>query len=91
VSDRCACCDLPSYSCGAEKERQRLGQERAERARLLALPGVIEARYAGPCEGCGEWFKPGDPIRRDDRAGSWRCLLCCGSPQPKPSWPGAMP
>lgn len=77
--NRCTCCDLPLASCGLEVERRQRGAERTERQRLLTTPGAFVARYSGPCSGCGEWFKEGDPIVRSLLAGQYRSLLCCGA------------
>lgn len=73
---RCDCCDLPAFSCGkaaeqrATEERQRLIRE------LLDGHGYTRAQWAGACATCGEWFKPGDPIKARD--GRWAGGLCCG-------------
>lgn len=75
---RCVCCDLPVSSCGREAERRIAQAAAVERARLLARPGVIAARYAGPCFISGDRFEVGAPIIRvDGNSGHWRCLECC--------------
>lgn len=75
---RCDCCDLPVSSCGKEAERRIAQAAAVERARLLQLPGVIPARYPGPCFTSGDWFQAGAPIRPvDGHRGHWRCLECC--------------
>lgn len=75
---RCDCCDLPVSSCGVEAERRQAQAATVRRAQLLMLPGVIPARYAGPCCTCGERFDVGAPIRPvDGNRGRWQCLECC--------------
>lgn len=71
---RCDCCDLPVMSCGKAREVQ-LRQEAAARKRaLLALPGVIAARFAGTCGGCGERFAEGVPLKR--KGDNWVADCC---------------
>lgn len=72
---RCDCCDLPVESCGRAAEQRQRANQRAERARLLALPGALPAAYPGKCADCGERFDASDPISRSDDG--WRCLVCC--------------
>jgi hypothetical protein len=61
---RCDCCDLPVESCGKPAEDRARQADLAERRRLLALPGVFEAAYPGPCQACPDPIRPGDPIMR---------------------------
>lgn len=70
MGSRCDCCDLPVESCGKRVEAARVAADRAERARLLDLPGVFAAVYAGRCVGCGEGFAEGWPIRRYSKVAS---------------------
>lgn len=71
IEERCVCCDLPKWMCSAAKAKADDAAERAERARLLALPGVFAASFAGRCPRCGERFAEGATIARGD--GSWVC------------------
>ena len=66
---RCDCCDLPVSMCGKAAEQRQRAAEAARVEELLALPGVIAARYSGRCGGCGSGFTEGAPIKRKD--GSW--------------------
>lgn len=65
---RCDCCDLPPAYCGREAETRQRRAAAAERARLLALPGVIAARFPGRCAACPEPIRPGDPITASGHA-----------------------
>lgn len=73
MTETCACCDLPTYSCGkAAEQRQRA--DAARRAGEFVARGWFRAQYPGPCEICGEWFQPGALI---GRAGDgWRAECC---------------
>lgn len=62
--ERCDCCDLPVSMCGKAKEVQLRQEAAARRRALLALPGVIAARYAGTCGQCGERHPEGVPLKR---------------------------
>lgn len=73
---RCDCCDLPVESCGRDAERQQLADLKAERARLLAMPGVIAAKFPSKCGSCGQRFDAGTPIIAH-RGQGWRSLECC--------------
>lgn len=77
---RCQCCDLPAYSCGKATEDRQRRERRAERERLLGLPGWFAAEYPGVCAECGEYFEAGIPIRRETDNGrlGWRAW-CCAS------------
>ena len=61
---RCECCDLPVAMCGRAAESRLAALARAERARLLALPGVWAAEFPGVCPACRERIEPTDPICR---------------------------
>lgn len=73
---RCDCCELPVSMCGKAAEQRLRAAETAKRKALLALPGVIGARYSGTCGGCGEHFAEGAPIKRRDR--TWVADCCFG-------------
>lgn len=74
---RCVCCDLPVESCGREIEKERRRTDANERSRVLKEPGAIPAKYNGRCNGCGEWFPKGTPIRADSNEdGKWIAQCC---------------
>lgn len=73
--DRCVCCDLPVDQCGKAIEEKRRAEEKAERDRALALPGVVAASYPGTCPTCSTRYSVGEPIRRTDDG--WSGVLCC--------------
>ena len=79
MSDRCECCDLPSYSCGKAKETELRRQWRINREQLEAR-GWFPANYPGTCVGCGGWFKPGTLIRMSMAPpAGWRAECCAGN------------
>lgn len=73
--ERCACCDLPLYSCGAEVVRRQAQERRALRERALQRPGVVAARHRGRCPSCGQPFGVGEPVRKTPDG--WVSVLCC--------------
>jgi hypothetical protein len=40
-------------------------------------PGVVKARYAGKCAGCGEAYPVGETIRFSESANGWVGAVCC--------------
>lgn len=73
---RCEVFDLPTYSCAHCTGRD--GGEtaaRERRTRLLDLPGIVAARFAGQCAECGTWYQPGEPITHVDGYG-WAASCC---------------
>lgn len=74
---RCDCCDLPVESCGKAAAQREAEVERVIREVVLLEPGTIEAKFTGPCKGCGTWVKVGDPIRLHE--GDWMGRLCCAA------------
>lgn len=61
---RCACCDLPTYSCGKNAETRQRQHQQAGRTTLFAA-GWIPAQYPGVCCRCGDVIEVDSLIRRD--------------------------
>lgn len=79
MGSRCVCCDLPVESCGKSLELERARTDANVRSQRLEEAGVVPARYNGSCNGCGEWFPKGTPIRADPgEDGKWIAECCLG-------------
>jgi hypothetical protein len=78
AEDRCPTSDLLVDQCGCAQHRggQTPDEEAAAvRARLLAHPAWMAARYASVCARCGEPFLRGAAIRFEPSLG-WRAECC---------------
>lgn len=78
--ERCETTELLVDQCGCREHRGGADPDeetRRLRARLLAQPGWLAARWGGTCGCCGEGFPAGTAIHADTQRG-WRAE-CCAS------------
>lgn len=75
---RCELTELLVDQCGCREHRGGADPDeetRRLRARLLALPGWLAARWGGTCSCCGDAFAAGTAIRAGSQGG-WRAECC---------------
>jgi hypothetical protein len=76
AEERCEKCDLPvGAGCGCGVVQRIAAERRAEIARVLQEPGVIEARHPGTCVTCSTRYPQGEPIKHTEDG--WSGALCC--------------
>lgn len=70
---RAALAPKPKRTAAKKERRARVASKRAaKREETAAIYAAAEARAAGKCEACGEWFWDGDPAELDHALGRGR-------------------